>query len=278
MKITNFDIYAELLKDKSGLSISHDKSYLLESRLTPIAQQHGYDSVEDMASALQGVPNTALVNEIVEAMTTNETFFFRDIKPFDIFKGTVMPYMAQARSAVKKMRIWSAASSSGQEPYSLGMILKEAGMPWSAWDIDILGTDISQDILAQAKEAIYSQFEVQRGLPIQLLMNYFTQDGTRWHLKKEIVDMVKYQQFNLLDNPAHFGQFDVIFCRNVLIYFDAPTKTQIFEKLYKQLAPDGYLFLGGAETVLNLTDKFKIIPGQRGLYAKADGPHMANAA
>lgn len=278
MKITSFDIYAELLKEKSGLSITHDKSYLLESRLKGIAQEQGHPSVEAMATALQGVPNPQLVEQIIEAMTTNETFFFRDNTPFDLFKSTVMPYMEKERTAQRALKIWSAASSSGQEPYSLAMILKEAGGPWNSWNIDILGTDISKDILAQAAEGSYSQFEVQRGLPIQMLMAYFTQDDNRWVINEDIKKMVRYQFLNLLDNLAMVGTVDVIFCRNVLIYFDEATKTDIFERLARQLPADGFLFLGGAETVLGLTDLFKPVPNSRGLYAKADSIHVQPAA
>ncbi len=182
MKLPVFDIYANLLKDKSGLSLTPDKSYLLESRLAPIAKKYTHTSVEAMGAALSISPDPKIVNEIVEAMTTNETFFFRDTRPFDIFKTVVMPYMAEARTNQRKFRLWSAAASSGQECYSLAMILKEAGAPWNSWMLDILGTDISHDILEQARKASYTQFEVQRGLPIQLLMNYFTQEGDRWQL------------------------------------------------------------------------------------------------
>lgn len=274
MKLTAFDTFANILLEKSGLSLTPDKSYLLESRLAPIAKKFNHPSVEAMGAALNLSPDPAIVNEIVEAMTTNETFFFRDTRPFDTFKAVVMPHMETTRANQRKLRIWSAASSSGQEPYSLAMILKEAGLPWSSWDLEILGTDISNDILDLARKASYTQFEVQRGLPIQLLMNYFTQEGDRWQLSPEIVDMVKYEYFNLLDNPAKFGTFDVIFCRNVLIYFDGPTKTEVFSKLAKQLAPDGFLFLGGAESVLGHTDEFKPMPDQRGLYVRADSPHL----
>ncbi len=273
MKLTIFDTYAEILKSKSGLSLTEDKSYLLESRLAPVAKKWNHASVEAMASALKMSPTPQLIEDIIEAMTTNETFFFRDTRPFDIFKASVLPYMKEKRGAQSQLKIWSAAASSGQEPYSLAMILKE-DPTFSRWANKILGTDISKDILEIAKKAEYSQFEVQRGLPIQLLMNYFVQEGERWLLNSDIKNMVRYEPFNLLDNPAKFGTFDVIFCRNVLIYFDAPTKTQVFSKLAKQLAPDGFLFLGGAETVLGLTDEFKPVPDQRGLYALADSVHI----
>jgi len=204
----------------------------------------------------------------VEAMTTNETSFFRDTKPFTLFQETVLPHMIQARAAKKTIRIWCAASSSGQEPYSLSMILKDKEAQLKGWRIEIIATDLSEDILAQARKATYSQFEVQRGLPIQYLMKYFTQVGETWQLKDEIKSMVKFSTFNLLDEMTRMGQFDIIFCRNVLIYFDEKTKGGILGKMEKQLEKDGFLLLGGAETVLGITDKFVPMPDKRGLYIK----------
>jgi chemotaxis protein methyltransferase CheR len=279
MKITEFDIYRDLLKEKSGLSLEQDKIYLLESRLSPIAKAHGFSSLGDMTTVLNGVPDPKLVNEIVEAMTTNETSFFRDNTPFEILKKTVLPYMKAARSNKRRLSIWCAAASSGQEPYSLAMILKEQqGQGLSGWSTSILGTDISHDILDVAKKAVYSQFEVQRGLPITMLMNYFTQVEECWALKDEIKSMVQYRYFNLLDSMVSIGKHDLIFCRNVLIYFDEQTKADVLARMANQLEPDGYLFLGGAETVLGITEAFKPVPGQRGLYAKPDSVHFEVAA
>lgn len=275
MKITHFDAFADLLKEKSGLSLAPEKSYLLESRLKPVADKHGHPSVDALSFALQGgVPDQDLVHDIIEAMTTNETFFFRDTTPFDTFKEVVIPYMEKERASSRKFRLWCAAASSGQEPYSLAMILKEAGAPWSTWASEILATDLSEDILEQAQAGLYSQFEVQRGLPIQLLMAYFTQVEDKWQINQDIIKMIKYEKFNLLDSPAKYGMFDVIFCRNVLIYFDAETKTEVFSRLAKQLSPDGFLFLGGAETVIGLTEDFVPYPNKRGLYVKKDSVHL----
>ena len=276
--ITHFDLFADLLKEKSGLALTADKSYLLESRLTPVAKEFNYDSIDAMGDALMAFPDPKMLEAIIDAMTTNETFFFRDNTPFDNFKECVLPYMKEHRANLRKMRIWCAAASSGQEPYSLAMILKEQAADFATWMLDIVGTDISADILDQARKGLYSQFEVQRGLPIQLLMSYFTQTDDGWQISDDIKSMVKYELFNLLDDPARHGIFDVIFCRNVLIYFDEATKTEVFAKLAKQLAPDGFLFLGGAETIIGLTEEFKPMPGRRGVYVKADSPHLAVAA
>lgn len=277
MKISDFDLYRDLLKEKSGLSLTQDKSYLLESRLSPIAKKWGYESLEAMSLKLRGVPDRNLINDIVEAMTTNETSFFRDLKPFDLFRETVLPYMKQARAGRRKLRIWCAASSSGQEPYTLAIVLKEAAAQFPGWSFEILATDISNDILAQAKEGVYSQFEVQRGMPIMLLLKYFTQNGDKWQISEDIRKTVRFEQFNLLDSMAKFGMFDVVFCRNVLIYFDEQTKGKVLNSIARQLEPDGFLLLGGAETVIGITDAFKPMPDCRGLYAHQGSPHLVKA-
>ncbi|MCB9982391.1 MAG: protein-glutamate O-methyltransferase CheR [Rhodospirillales bacterium] len=278
MKITDFDIYKDLLKEKSGLVLSQDKSYLLESRLNPVAKKWGYDSLDAMTMAIHGVPDKELIRDIVEAMTTNETSFFRDSRPFDIFKETVLTYMKSARNTRRRVRIWCAAASSGQEPYTIAMLLKEAAADFPGWSFEIVATDISHDILTQAREGRYTQFEVQRGLPIQLLVKYFTQDDSRWQLNDDIRKMVKYDYFNLLDPMTRLGTFDIIFCRNVLIYFDEPTKGMVLGNMAKQIEKDGFLFLGGAETVLGITDAFKPVPDRRGLYAVVESPHLQSSA
>lgn len=274
MNITDFDIYKDLLKKASGLALTQDKTYLIESRLNPVAKKWGYSDIAAMTAVLRGVPPKELITEIVEAMTTNETSFFRDSKPFDIFKSTVLPYFKNKPGHPKRLRIWCAASSSGQEPYSLAMILKEESIKMPGWNFEIVATDISHDILEQAKEGLYTQFEVQRGLPITLLMKYFTQNGDKWSISQDIKNMVQFKYFNLLEGMAGLGQFDVIFCRNVLIYFDQPTKKIVMENMQKLLPDDGFLFLGGAETVLGITDQFKAMPNNRGLYIKSTSAHM----
>lgn len=268
MKVADFELYKSLLYDKSGLVITPDKSYLLDSRLTPIAKKWNYPTLDMMTLQLRAIPDPKLVKDIVEAMTTNETSFFRDTKPFTLFQETVLPHMFQTRSGKKTVRIWCAACSSGQEPYSLSMLLKEKEAQLKGWKFEIIATDLSEEILAQARKAAYSQFEVQRGLPIQYLMKYFTQTGEAWQLKDDIKSMVKFSTFNLLDDMSRMGQFDIIFCRNVLIYFDEKTKGGILAKIDKQLDKDGFLLLGGAETVLGITDKFVPMPEKRGLYIK----------
>jgi chemotaxis protein methyltransferase CheR len=204
--------------------------------------------------------------EVVEAMTTNETFFFRDKIPYDHLRETIVPALLQARAGRRSLRIWSAASSTGQEPYSIAMGLKEFGPALAGWRIEILATDLSQAVLEKSKAGIFSQFEVQRGLPIQLLVKYFAQIGELWQLNADIRAMVQHRQLNLLQDFSHLGSFDVIFCRNVLIYFDQDTKIGIFDRLAKVLEPDGVLALGAAESVVGISDAFKPYPERRGLY------------
>jgi chemotaxis protein methyltransferase CheR len=265
----DFELLSGLLKQRSGLVLSPDKMYLLESRLTPVARKRGLPGLTELVGELRTRPSEALVAEVTEAMTTNETFFFRDSTPFEALKTGIMPDMWLSRAKAKKLRIWCAAASTGQEPYSIAMIMKEAAQHWQGWSIEILATDLSTAALEKARQGMYSQFEVQRGLPIQLMMKYFVKVGEQWQVSPEIRSMVQFKQFNLLESMAAFGVFDVIFCRNVLIYFDPPTKTKVLEGMRRQLANDGSLFLGAAETVLGLTRQFKPSGTLRNVYVPA---------
>jgi chemotaxis protein methyltransferase CheR len=255
----------DLLKRKSGLIVNPDKVYLLESRLTPLARHQGLESLDELINKVRVSRDEKLIAEVTDAMTTNESFFFRDNTPFDIMKKHVLPFLNKNR-ANKKLRIWCAAASSGQEPYSLAMILKEQQYLWKDWDIEIYATDISNKIIDKAREARYSQFEVQRGLPIQMMMKYFRQESDGWFLNDDIKNMVKFEYMNLLEPLRQRGPFDVVFCRNVLIYFDQPTKSAVLERIGGVISKDGSLFLGAAETVLGISDKFKPVKGQRGIY------------
>jgi len=246
--------------------LTREKAYLLESRLLPVARKRGLKSVDELVGAVRQRPSGDIARDVVEAMTTNESFFFRDIKPFEQFKSVVLPALLKSRAARRQIRIWSAACSSGQEPYTLSMLLAEEQAKLAGWSIDILATDLSTEILEKAEAGLYSQFEVQRGLPIQYLVKYFKQQGERWQIDAGLRSRVRYRVFNLLDEPAGLGGFDVIFCRNVLIYFDQPTKTTVLARLARVLAPDGFLYLGGAETVLGISDKFQASPDNRGIY------------
>jgi chemotaxis protein methyltransferase CheR len=266
MKPEDFDHLARILRDGSGLVMTQDKVYLLESRLPPVARKFGFATLGDLTAASRRRADPAIDVAIIEAMTTNESFFFRDIKPFDQFRNFVLPQMLAARAATKTIRIWSAACSSGQEPYSLAMILNEEQARLQGWKVEIVATDLSREILDKAQAGSYSQFEVQRGLPIQFLVKYFKQAGDRWVIAEAIRSKVSFRSFNLLDDPRTLGRFDIIFCRNVLIYFDRDTKATVLERLAGQLAPDGFLYLGGAETVLGITTRLQPHPDNRGIY------------
>jgi len=272
---TEYEYLRKFLKDHSGLDLSADKQYLIESRLLPLARKAGLASIGELVQKLQS-GSSAIVTSVVEAMTTNETFFFRDKVPFDHFRETIMPEIIKARAGKRSVRIWCAAGSTGQEPYSLAMCLKEMGAALTGWRVEIIATDLSQEVLEKAKSGIYSQFEVQRGLPIQMLMKYFKQNGETWQVNPELRAMIQHRQLNLLHDFAQLGTFDVIFCRNVLIYFDQDTKINIFNRLARQIEPDGFLVLGAAETVVGLTDTFRPIPEKRGLY-KPNDPRAAAA-
>ena len=265
----DIELFSRTVKERSGLLLTPDKAYLLESRLLPVARRNNLVDLDGLAAALRSNAPESLLEDITEAMTTNETFFFRDTGPFDRFREHVLPPMIKDRSFTKSIRIWCAAAATGQEPYSIAMILKEMAAELAGWKIEIIGTDISKKALNKAEEGLYSQFEVQRGLPIQLLMKYFTQEDGGWRISQEIRDMIEYKPFNLLDDMTSMGGFDVVFCRNVLIYFERDDKAQILERIRKQIQNDGSLFLGGAETVVGITSSFKPIPDLRGVFAPA---------
>jgi chemotaxis protein methyltransferase CheR len=269
---SDYEYLRRLLKERSGLDLSADKQYLVESRLVPLARRADLPGISELVQKMKGSAE-ALVAEVVEAMTTNETFFFRDKIPFDHLKEALLPALMQARAARRSLRFWCAASSTGQEPYSIAMILKETPA-LSGWRTEIVATDLSQAVLEKSKAGIFSQFEVQRGLPIQMLVKYFKQSGDLWQLNPDIRAMVQHKQLNLLQDFSHLGTFDVIFCRNVLIYFDQDTKAAIFERMSRIIEPDGVLALGAAESVVGITDAFKPYPDRRGMYC----PNTARAA
>jgi chemotaxis protein methyltransferase CheR len=261
----DYEFLRKLLKERSGLDLSADKQYLVESRLIPLARRANLPGLAELIQKLKGGAD-ALTTDVVEAMTTNETFFFRDKIPFDHLRATILPELLQARASRRSLRIWCAAASTGQEPYSIAMCLKEIAPALAGWRVEILATDLSQAVLEKSKSGIFSQFEVQRGLPIQMLVKHLTQMGELWQLNADIRAMVQFRQLNLLHDFSHLGTFDVVFCRNVLIYFDQDTKIGVFNRLARLIEPDGFLVLGAAETVVGLTEAFRPYPERRGLY------------
>jgi chemotaxis protein methyltransferase CheR len=267
----DYDYLRKLLKERSGLVLSADKQYLVESRLLPVAHRAGMATLAELVQKLRDIKNEPLVIAVAEAMTTNESFFFRDKLPFEHFRETIMPALLAARSAQRCIRIWCAAASTGQEPYSLAMSLKEMGEKIAGRQVEIVATEFSTQVLEKAKSGIFSQFEVQRGLPIQLLIKYFDKIGDAWQINPDVRAMVQFRPFNLLHDFNHLGSFDLVFCRNVLIYFDQETKARVLDRIARIMEHDGYLVLGAAETVVGLTDSFKPSPDRRGIYV----PNMA---
>jgi len=265
-----FEGISARLKARSGLMLGPDKLYLLETRLAPIMKREGLRDLGALEDAMRrGVPG--LEAEVVEAMTTNETLFFRDENPFTHLRQITLPRLHEARSPGTRLRIWSAAASTGQEAYSIAITLAEMPPGLGGRPAEIIGTDISREALARARAGLYTQFEVQRGLSIQRLMKYFRKEADGWRVSEALRAMTEFRELNLLGDLRSLGAFDVVFCRNVLIYFDAPTKTRVLEAIARQMAPDGVLYLGGAETVLGLTSALMPVPGERGVYARAEG-------
>lgn len=281
MKPQSIEKLAAILQAGSGLAIGPDKTYLLESRLTPLLAPHGLASLDALAERISLQPATiasnALRQEVIEAMTTNESFFFRDEKPFAHFRNHALPYLIANRPATATLRIWSAAASTGQEAYSLAMILADCQAQIGGRNFEIIGTDLSREAIARAQSGLYSQFEVQRGLPIQNLVKYFRKEGAQWRITDQLRKAVQFRCFNLLGDLRSLGLFDVVFCRNVLIYFDQPTKARVLDAIAGQMAADGVLYLGGAETVLGITTAFVAQSGERCAYERSQGAAATNA-
>ena len=252
-----FDYLRKLVYDNSAIVLESDKRYLLEARLRPMLVREQMTSFDDLVARL-GRPDAApLRQQVVEAMTTHETSFFRDVHPFDTFRKSIIPQMLLDRATLKRLNIWCGASSTGQEPYSLALIVKECGLGLAGWTTKLLATDLSGEIIARARAGVFSQLEVNRGLPVTMLVKYFEKVGLDWRLKEDIRRMVEFRCLNLIEAWPPLADLDVVFLRNVLIYFDVPTKKTIFEKLARAVRPGGFLFLGGVETTLNLSNDFK---------------------
>ena len=277
MNSSDFEFISSLIKSGSGLVLTADKGYLLESRLGPVAHKYGHATLDALIGALRLTPRGQMLTDVVEAMTTNESFFFRDGKPFDMFRNKFLPEILARNAATKSLRIWCAAASTGQEPYSLAMLLTEEAKKLEGWTIQNLATDISNEALERARSGIYTHFEVQRGLAIQRLIKFFEKQGELWQIKPEIRNMVQYRQFNLLHDPRPFGRFDVVFCRNVLIYFDQPTKTRVLDSIATVMDKEAVLLLGGAETVFGISDVFKPVADHFGVYSLAAAEPLKRA-
>jgi chemotaxis protein methyltransferase CheR len=250
----SYYFFQRFISHESGIVLDDDKRYLLEARLMPIALKLRLYSLNDLCVLLQTSADKSLRQQVVEAMTTNETFFFREATQYEALKSTILPELMAERQVTRRINVWSAAASTGQEAYSLAMLLLEMGL--SNWNISIVGTDLSDQVLQRARAGKYLQIEVNRGLPAALLVKYFRREGLEWQLKDEVRRLVRFEQDDLRWGTSAMGPFDLVFCRNVLIYFDVETKRKILARLGRALAPGGHLLLGGSETTLNLDDRF----------------------
>jgi chemotaxis protein methyltransferase CheR len=265
MNAFDYEYLCRMLKERSGFVLAPEKQYLVDNRLTPVARRHGCATVSELIQRMRGPASERLRIEIIEAMMNNESFFFRDKVPFDLVREVVVPELLQKRAQTRRIRVWCAACSTGQEPYSLAMLIHEIARP-SGWQFDIVASDIAGDALERAKASVYTQFEVQRGLPIQLLVKYFEQISDQWRLVEKIRNMVQFRQINLLSDFSMLGTFDLVLLRNVLIYFDHATKLDVLSRIRAVTATDGYLVLGAAETMVGLGEGFAPIPEKRSLY------------
>jgi chemotaxis protein methyltransferase CheR len=269
--LADFKFLAEVLRRRSGLVLPQHKSHLAENRLLPVVRRFGFKDVPALIAELRH-GHEALAEAVTEAMTTNDSAFFRDRKTFEEFRDIVLPELLMLRAATKRLRLWCAACAAGQEAYSLAMLLDEAKLAAQGWSIELIASDINSQMVGRAQEGLYSQFEVQRGLPIRKLVANFTQEGTHWRIRKELRDMVSFRIFNLLDSPHWLGELDVVFCRNVLMYFDQKTRRQVLKSIARVLKPDGSLLVGPMESLASLTEDFVPFEHAPGLYFRPRPP------
>jgi chemotaxis protein methyltransferase CheR len=252
----SFEFVRALLRRRSAHCLEDDKAYLVETRLLPVARRHGFQSVEDLVLRLRGRRDERLAAELVEAMAIHETFFFRDGHPFDVLRQAVLPELVRRRAQARRLNIWSAACSSGQEPYSVALLLRHHFPALSGWDVRLLASDLSTAILERARKGRYSELEVSRGLAPELRQAYFHKQGDGWQIRDDVCRMVEFRRINLGGVWPELPPVDLVLLRNVLIYFDMPTRRQVLGRVRRVLRPDGYLLLGGAETTHNLHDEF----------------------
>ncbi len=253
----DFDYVCKLVRTRSAIVLEAGKEYLVESRLLPVARGEGCASLQDLVARLRTQPSNGLHQKVIEAMTTNETSFFRDLHPFEALRKILVPELMAKREKERTLNLWCAASSSGQEPYTVAMMLREHFPSLINWTVRFLATDLSMEMVERARAGRFSQLEVNRGVPAPLLVKYFQRHGVEWQVKDELRKMIEVRQLNLVDSWPSLPEFDIIFIRNVLIYFDVPTKKTILAKVRRLLRPDGYLFLGAAETTLNIDEGFE---------------------
>jgi len=252
-----FDFLCNFIREKSAIVLEPSKAYLVESRLNPVARENGLASLDELVTALKKPINREISRQVIDAMTTNESSFFRDLQPFEALKTVIIPELIEKRAKERTLNVWSNACSSGQEVYSIAMLLRESFPTLGGWKVRLIASDLSTAILKKAQEGIFNQTEVNRGLPMPMLLKYFTKSGIQWQIKEEVRKSIEFREVNLIESwPPTLPAMDIVFLRNVLIYFSPETKTTILNKVHRILKPDGCLFLGGAETTMNLDTKF----------------------
>jgi chemotaxis protein methyltransferase CheR len=264
-----FEFVRKLVLDKSAIVLQASKMYLIEARLAPIAKENGFADVKGLVDKIKATNNRSLVQQVIEAMTTNETSFYRDISPFDALKAVIVPELILKRQSERKLIVWSNACSSGQEVYSIAMLLRENFPELQGWDVKLIASDLSTQILEKARSGIFNQTEINRGLPPNLMQKYFLKQGVNFQIKDEIRKMVEFRVINLIESYPPMPKVDIVFLRNVLIYFDPQTKASILNKVRTVMRPDGYLFLGGAETTMGLDTDFKRLQVQKTVVYRA---------
>jgi chemotaxis protein methyltransferase CheR len=254
-----FNFVRQLLRQRAAIVLDDTKQYLVDSRLSQLARREGLASAQDVIDRLRAAPAGPLQRKVIEAMTTTETLFFRDGKPYDALRNAIFPELLRLRRTERKLRIWSCACSSGQEPYSVGMLLREHFPELSGWEVRMVATDISTEMLARSRAGRYSRIEINRGLPSEYLTKYFEPVGPDWQIRDDLRKMIEFRELNLADPWPQIHSADLVLLRNVLIYFDMDTKRQVLGKVRRLLRPGGYLMLGTAETTVNLDDGFELV-------------------
>ena len=272
-----FACLRSFLREASGLSLDEDKRYLIEDRLQSILRDAKLSGLDDLGRCLQANARSDLARSVAEALTINETSFFRDKILFQTLTDQLLPRLIAARADRRRLRIWCAGCSTGQEPYSIAMLIDEQMRQLSGWQIEIVATDLSRSVIETAKRGRYSQFEVQRGLPVTFLLRYFQRSGENWQISDYLRAKIAFSTLNLMESFKDLGRFDIIFCRNVLIYFDAATKARVLGHLGDALSDDGVLALGGAERIGALCHTLKAEDGRQFVFAKDARPPPRSA-
>jgi chemotaxis protein methyltransferase CheR len=264
-------ILAGLLEARTGQQLTMNRRWRIETALSSLLRERGISTLDELITILVMGKEPALSNQVVEALLNNETYFFRDRAPFDLLARHALPQLATRRDSTKRIRIWSAGCSTGQEVYSLAMLFAEDPAKWRGWTVDVLGTDVSSTVVDRARAGTYSQFEVQRGLGINQTIRWFEERDDGWRAVEEIRKSVRFQVHNLLESAPHPGEFDIVLCRNVLLYLTGDKRRMAFDRIASALAPDGWLMLGAGETVIGQTERFGADIDARGLYRRTDG-------